>query len=455
MKDTNVILEEEIISNLINNKKYFNQVVHHLKPEYFEEEGTSLMFKHIKDYYHDYHKTPTLKELILTFKDSPKNVKELIKQTALEINKQKNDQLDEKQLLDLTQKHIKQAIFKEAIIKGADSLSTNNEDLMVESFAIAEEAVKVTLDEDLGVFLESIDEVYDEFQEKPGIKLGIPSFDDMIGSGFTPKTLHSAMAASGVGKSAAMTAFAVQFLLQKQDVVFITLEMSEAEVAKRIYANLYDIDIGTLPLVDKQVIKNKFNEIKDSIGELVIKEFPAGYLTPMGLDGYLDKLKNERNIHNPIVIVDYLGLMASDRMKNSDNSYSYYGSIAEELRAVAQKRDLVMFTPLQLNRSAVNNLEADQSTLSESMKILMTLDSAFIISQTPEMKEDGKMKINFVKNRMSGKTWSFEIGFNYRKFRFEDKYHMGGGNVTNVDNSQSDSFSGLGGAGSLNDLMSM
>ena len=446
---TTIILEQEIISNLLNNKKYFNQVVYHLEPEYFEEEGCSLMFKNIKDYYLNFHKTPNLKELVLSFKDASKAQKELIKSTAKEVHAIK-EKISESQLLELTQKHIKQAIFKEAIIKGADSLSSNDESLMIESFAIAEQAVKVTLDEDLGVSLEDIDQVYDEFQEKPGVQLGIPSFDNMIGSGFTPKTLHSAMAASGVGKSAAMTAFAVQFLLKKKDVVFITLEMSEAEVSKRIYANLYDVDIATLPVMDKQAIKNKYKQVRDSIGQLVTKEFSMGSLTPMQLDGYLAKLENERNIKNPIVIVDYLGLMSSDRMKNADNSYAYFGSIAEELRAVAQKRDLIMFTPLQLNRSAVNNLEADQSALSESMKILMTVDSAFIISQTPEMKEQGKMKINFVKNRMSGKTWSFEIGFDYRKFRFDDRFYMGGGNVTAQDNSTN-----AGGLGGLSDLMSM
>ena len=450
---TTVILEQEIISNLLKDKKYFNQVVHHLEPEYFEEESCSLMFKNIKEFYSEYHKTPSLKELVLSFKDAPKQDKETIKTGIRDVNNISKVILPA-QLLKLTEKHIKQAIFKEAIIKGADSLGSNNEELMMESYSIAESAVRVSLDEDLGVFLEDIDYVYDEFQEKPGIQLGIPSFDKMIGAGFTPKTLHSVMAASGIGKSAAMTAFAVQFLLQEKDVVFITLEMSEAEVSKRIYANLYDIDISNLPSMDKTTIKNKYNQVKGTIGQLAVKEFSMGSLTPLGLDGYLSKLENERGIKHPIVIVDYLGLMGSDRMKNADNSYAYFGSIAEELRAIAQQKDLIMFTPLQLNRSAVNNLEADQSTLSESMKILMTVDSAFIISQTPEMKEQGKMKINYVKNRMSGKTWSFDIGFDYHKFRFDDRFFQGGSNITNYD--LKDPITGaVGGLGGLNDLMSM
>lgn len=430
-KNIRALLESEVVNSLLHNREYFGLSIHHLEPKYFAEPGMKLLFANIKDFYVEYGSIPTLKELIISFKDSTKGQKELVRGAIKEVKEKTN--INQDMLIEKTEFFIKDSIFSDAIILGAEALSEANYEKKLESFSLAEESVKVSLNSDFGVLLDDIDKVYDEFQEKPGIKLGIPSFDKMIGSGFTPKTLHSAMAASGVGKSAAMTAFAVQFLLQKQDVVFVSLEMSEAEVSKRVYANLYDIVIADLPNVEKQVIKNKYAKIKDNIGQLVTKEFSAGSLTPLGLDGFLTKLKNEKGINNPVVIVDYLGLMASDKMTDVDNSYSYFGSIAEELRAVAQRRNLIMFTPLQLNRSAVNNLEADQSSLSESMKILMTLDSAFIISQTPEMKDQGKMKINFVKNRMSGKTWSFDIGFDYKKFRFDDRFFMGDSNFTQAE----------------------
>lgn len=449
LEDTSIkaLLEYEVVNNLLHDKQYFNTTIHHLQDKYFTEPGMKLLFNHTKNHYLNFGNIPNLKELILSFKDSSNQEKELAKNAIKEVKDPSS--INKDMLLEKTEFFIKDAIFSDAIIMGAEALGTHDHAKKMRSFALAEESVKVSLDSDFGVLLDDIDKVYDEFKEKPGVRLGIASFDKMIGSGYTSKTLHSAMAASGVGKSAAMTAFAVQFLLQKKDVVFISLEMSEAEVSKRIYANLYDINISDLPNIDKLVIKQKYQKIKPNVGELVIKEFPAGGLTPLGLDGFLTKLQNEKGIKEPLVIVDYLGLMASDRMKNSDNSYAYYGSIAEELRSIAQRRNLVMFTPLQLNRSAINNLESDQSSLSESMKILMTLDSAFIIAQTPEMKEKGEMKINFVKNRMSGKTWSFQIGFDYKKFRFDDRFFMGDSNVTEVE-TKLELPSGL---GSLNDLM--
>lgn len=420
-KNIKALLETEVIQSLLNDTNYFGQCIHHLQKDFFSDVGTSIVFETIKTFYTEFQVIPTWKDIILSHKNSSVKTKDILKETIKEIKSQ-SETVNSELLLQQTELFIKDAIFTKSLIMGAEAMGSNNQQKKMESFNLAEQSVRVSLNSDFGVFLEDIDKVFEEFKDKPGIKLGISSFDNMIGSGFTPKTLHSVMAASGVGKSAAMTAFAVQFLLQGLDVVFITLEMSEAEVSKRIYANLYDIDIYNLPHVEKQIIKNKFNTIKNNIGKLVIKEFSAGSLSALGLDGFLTKLKNERGINFPIVIVDYLGLMSSDRMTDLDNSYSYYGSIAEELRAIAQKRNLIMFTPLQLNRSAINNIQADQSSLSESMKILMTLDSACIISQTPQMKETGAMKINFVKNRMSGKTWNFDISFDYKKFRFIDNF---------------------------------
>jgi replicative DNA helicase len=423
------LLEQEIIKNLLNNKHYFNSSIHHLEKKHFTNPGMSLIFNQIKNHYLNYGGTPNLKEIIVSFKDSASKDKTLVKDAILEI-KEAKENVNEQQLMELTEKFIKTSIFSDAIILGAEALGSHNEDKMSKSFTLAEEAVKVSLDSDLGIGLEEIDKIFEDFKDKPGLLTGIKSWDQMLGTGFRDKTLSAIAAASGVGKSAAMVDFAVRFLLQGKDVVILSLEMAESEFYKRLYSNLYDIDIAQIPSMEKQVLKMKYNQVKDKIGKLVIKEFPAGGLTPLGIDGYLSKLNNEKGIERPVVFVDYLGLLSSDRIKSMENQYAYYGSISEELRAVAQKRSITMITALQMNRSSINNLEVDQSALSESMKIMMTLDFMAIIAQTPEMKEQGKMKINIVKNRFSGKTWSFDIGFNYHHFRFVDKFHIGGENIS-------------------------
>ena len=418
INDPDELLEVEILSNLISNKKYFGEIIPFLKEEYFDE-TQKRVFRGIKDFYNQYKTQPTLKELVLSYKTKSKQDKEAIKELAPLIKK---SEVSYEVLVDNTEKFIKRRIFENAIITGAEALGSNlrNEDDINKSFRLAEEAVRFSIQSDIGIEFDEVQKL--DFSEKKGILTGIPSFDKLIGNGFTPKTLHSILAASGVGKSAALVSFLCNFARDRRDIIYLSLEMSEEEIFKRIYANLLRVPISTIPLMDKKVIEKKVKEIYPNLGKIVVKEYPAGGLSPLMIDGYLDKIRIEKGIKNPILMVDYLGIMKSDRMRNADNSYAYYGSIAEELRAVAQKRNIVIFSPLQLNRGAVNNLESSQQNLSESMRIFMSLDSAFIIAQTPEMKDEGKFKISFVKNRMSGKTVSFEIGYNYDYFEFEDKY---------------------------------
>ena len=445
------ILEQEIVANLLTDKHYFNSSIHHLQDAHFTDPGMRLLFLNTKNHYLNFGGVPNTRELILSFKQSSKQDKELISTAMKDV--QASGDVNPKMLLELTEKFIKSAIFAKSIIMGADSLGSHDEDKMTESFALAEEAVKVSLDSDLGVELSEIDAIFEDFKDMPGLLPGIKSWDSMLGTGFRDKTLSAFASASGVGKSAAMVDFAVRFLLKGEDVVILSLEMSESEFYKRIYANLYDISISDIPNMEKQVLKMKYKAVQGKIGKLIIKEYPAGSLTPLGIDSYLAKLENERGIKRPVLFVDYLGLLGSDRIKNMDNSYAFFGSISEELRAIAQKRSIKIITALQLNRGAINNLETDQSALSESMRILMTLDFMAILAQTPEMKEQGKLKVNIVKNRFSGKTWSFDIGFNYDKFKFEDRFNIGGENITRQD--MKDPISGSFSSGALGNLMSM
>ena len=414
------LLEQEVITHLLHDNEYFESVFPFIKSEYFDYE-LGVVVQHIEKFYKKYHKSPTLKELVILFKESSKQEKEIIKSKIQDIRVY--EPMDHDFLIDATEKFIKRKIFEKAIITGAEGLSKNDEDKVQDSFQLAEESVKITLESDTGIELQDVDSRFDDYLPQNGIKLDIPSFDKVIGDGYTPGTLHLIISPSGVGKSAILSTFAVQFLLQKRDVVLLSLEMSEAQFYKRIDSNICDVPIHQLGEVDKQLLKNTYEKNKDNLGNLIIKEFPAGSLTPLKIDAFLNKIQNEKGIKNPILMVDYLTLMKSDIIKQGDNSYSYFKSVAEELRAVAQKRGVVIFTPMQSNRSSINNIEADQSTLSDSLAVYMTADSAFMILQTPEMKENGKMKINFVKNRMSGKTFSFDIGYDYEKFRVKDLFY--------------------------------
>ena len=422
------ILEQELIKSLLTNKESFTGVVAHLEPKHFSEAGMGDVFDTIKKHYQTYHNIPNFRELILSYKDASRDKKLLIKETLQQVKDSPVVRPD--MMMSLTESFIKNAIFEEGILQGAEALGQNDPTGITKSHKLLEEAVQLTLDNDLGYDVDEVDAIMDDMGLKPGILPHIPSWDKILGTGFQQKTLSVIAAASGVGKSAAMVDFACAFVRQGRDVVIASLEMSQAEFYKRLWSNLLDIEISLIPDMDRTVIRQKLKKLQEKgMGRLVVKEFPTGSLGALGLQGYVEAVQTEKGFDNPVVFVDYLGIMKSDRSTNIDNSFAYYGSIAEELRSFAQKTDLCVITAVQLNRSAINNVEADQSSISESMKIMNISDFMVILAQTPQMKEQGELNVNVVKNRFTGRTWQFKIGFDYKHFRFDDRYNINGENV--------------------------
>ena len=68
----------------------------------------------------------------------------------------------------------------------------------------------------------------------------------------------------------------------------------------------------------------------------------------------------------------------------------------------------------------MNNLEADNSLVSDSMGSVMTADFLMFLLQTEEMKEKGDIICKITKNRYTGKTETFPMRVNYELMRFED-----------------------------------
>ena len=411
-----ITLENEIIHNLIHDPEYFTAVIPYLKPKYFSNLGNNKIFEKIQNFYYEYHEKPNLKDIILSLKNESKKIREEAVKSIKEIETSQHS--SKTFMKEETEDFIKKAIHKEALIIGSEGIGQNDESKLLKSYELIEEAMKVTLFEDFGLNIQEIDKMVDYLNEDyDGLLTGITTIDEMLGKGIYSKSLTTFLAPPGIGKSMAMVAFGSQFLKQKKDVIFISLEMNEYEVMKRVYANLMDIEVNLLDKIDPIVLKEKFNNL--DIGTLTIKEFPSYSITALNIESYLEKYAQQTGIEKPIVFVDYLGLMNSARLAAGKvNSYELVKSITAELRAIAQKRDLKIFTAHQLNRSAVNNIEAGQETVADSAGISAFSDAMIFLLSTKEMKRLGRIVINFEKNRYSGKTYSFEIGVVYSKMKF-------------------------------------
>mgnify|MGYP001026523920 CR=1 FL=1 len=230
---------------------------------------------------------------------------------------------------------------------------------------------------------------------------------------------------TGVGKSLAMCHFAAAAVAAGQNVLYITMEMSEERIAERIDANLLDIPIDQIDKLPKDMFKSKIATLKRKTqGELMIKEYPTGAASAAHFRSLLNEYKLKKNFVPDIIFVDYLNICASSRLKmgGSMNSYTYIKSIAEELRGLAQEFNLPLVSATQTTRSGFGNSDIGLEDTSESFGLPATADLMFALTTNDELEAMGQIAIKQLKNRYNdlNQHKRFVLGVDKSKMRLYD-----------------------------------
>lgn len=194
------------------------------------------------------------------------------------------------------------------------------------------------------------------------------------------------------------------------NVLYITLEMSERKVMKRVGSMRLKIPINDYDDISKDVdlIKRKIENLKNSntndlfdkkIGKIFTKFWAAGTATVNDFDNYLQKLKEKRGISIDLLIVDYITLIAPIKGVSGDNLYTKGKSLAEGLRAIGAKYKIPVVTGVQVSKDAWNSSDITLEQVPESKAIAETADTFFAIIRTEEMKRQNIYRFKLLKQR--------------------------------------------------------
>ena len=418
MEITNI--ENTIIQSLLYNHEYFGKVFTHLKESHFQKIENLEIFKGIKGYYSDFQDAPKAKEIGLKLKDiKSENLKEAtVEHFKGLVKDQKITNVDF--MISETEKYVQYQEFKNAILKGAEAVQSGKE--LTDSYKLMGDALSISFDSVEGLnYSSDIDSRLEYYKSKmQGMSTGIPSLDDMLAGGYRKKTLNLIASVSHGGKSAVMASIVSNLTLSGYNGVLITLEMTEMECAKRIDCNILDIDINDFSNTANEVFEKKYNSIKDNLGRLIIKEYPASTMSTLRLESYLNDLYMEDGFKPDFVAVDYLTLMTSSTVTMSAGSYQYYAAVGKELHGFAKRNDVMLLSLVQINRSGYNNSEAGIENISESLAIAQVADSLAILTRSKEMDDVKQCRLTFVKNRNTGNLSSILLGVDFSKMRFYD-----------------------------------
>ena len=366
MMDISNDFESILLKSIIENSDYFSKCFHLLKEKYFSVSANKKIFEMISEYYSDYHSVPSLVDIITMTKDVPnKDFRKEIAESLQKINDSKvidNPEFFNSEVV----KFVKNAIFLEGTLLAAEGIQKKSDDLMSKAMSILDERERVLIDESLGLDFDDVESMISYFSERNiGILTEHTEFNKRLGTGFLPGTLSVICAAQGVGKSLLMCDMISGFIKNGKNVLLVSLEMSEKEMMKRIYANVFDIDVnhfsdlnktsGELENFSDPVTKNRILSKYDSFkvgdrGKLFIKEYATGSFSASMLESLVKKYQQQKNVKFDVVLVDYLGIAKSDRVSPSAGLYSYVKAIGEEFRAAALNLGVALISASQLNR---------------------------------------------------------------------------------------------------------
>jgi hypothetical protein len=207
-----------------------------------------------------------------------------------------------------------------------------------------------------------------------------------------------------------MQNFAVRAADNGYNVLYITLEMSERKVMKRMGAMRLKIPINDYDTLSKDtdMIKKRIANLskqeggdifEKKVGKIITKFWAAGTATVNDFDNYIQRLKEKRDIKIDLIVVDYITLIAPVKGIGADNLYTKGKQLAEGLRALGAKYFCPVITGVQVAKDAWNSSDITLESVPESKAIAETADTFFAIIRTEEMKRQNLYRFKLLKQR--------------------------------------------------------
>jgi replicative DNA helicase len=421
-------IEQKILSNLIFDENYCRKVIPFIKKEYFSERKEVILAEEIVSFFTKYNK-PASKEILQIEVSNRKdlNDKEL-SELGNFIGTLSQEPVNADWMLEHTEKFCKDRAIYNGVLSAIRIIDGNDKQHTQDAIpSILSDALAVSFDNHIGHdYLDDHNERYDFYHRvEEKIAFDLDMFNKITKGGLSKKTLNICLAGTGVGKSLFMCHVGAGCLTQGNNVLYITMEMAEERIAERIDANLLNLTMDELKVIDRDIYESRIAKITAKTkGKLIVKEYPTAGAHSGHFRALLEELKLKREFKPDIIFIDYLNICASQRMKQggSINSYTYIKSIAEELRGLAVEYNVPIVSATQTTRSGFTNSDPGLEDTSESFGLPATADFMFALVSNEELEGLNQIIVKQLKNRYNDLNLykRFVIGVDRSKMKLYD-----------------------------------
>lgn len=421
------MIVDTIFSNLITNQTYFVQTWPHLKADYFDGTAKQL-FNIIDKHVQEYNAIPSTAALEVAL--DKQNISEVVyDDTKKFIHSLKNAPEDLNWLVKETENYCREKAMHNALSRSIEiqanaQKSEKERDKKIPDVGaipdIMAEALAISFDSSIGHdYFEDFEKRWLLYQSKAmKIPFGIPILNAITKGGAERGTLNLILAGVNVGKSLGLCSLASDYLQQGYNVLYISMEMAEHICSKRIDANLLDvtmddIDNGAIAYAD---FKNRMEKLKSrKVGRLIVKQYPTSGAHANHFKALIKDLKMKKQFKADVIIVDYLGICLSTRVKSGENTYNLVKAIAEELRGLAVEEQVVLWSGAQTTRGAWDSSDMNMSDIAESAGLAATADFILAAIETDELAQQGLQLMKQIKSRYGDKNFFNHFKLEVRK----------------------------------------
>ena len=421
-------IEQKILASLIHNEEYCRKVAPFIESSYFQDRVEKVVVQEILSFFSKYNQLPTHDVVKIELNNRKDITDKELQEAQRIVDTLHKDRTDLDWLVESTEKFCKDRAVYNAILDSIKIIDGKETKLTQDAIPkILQDALAVSFDQHVGHnYIEDAGSRYDFYHRKEEkVAFDIDMLNKITAGGMSKKTLNVVLAGTGAGKSLFMCHVAASTLMQCRNVLYITMEMAEERIAERIDANLMNLSMDELKVIDKSVFETRVGKIAQKTqGKLIIKEYPTSSAHSGHFRALLEELKTKRDFVPELLIIDYLNICSSARLKMgaSVNSYLYIKSIAEELRGLAIEYNLPILTATQTTRGGFNNSDVELTDTSESFGLPATADLMLALIRSDELDELNQLMIKQLKNRYADPSYykRFVIGVDRSKMKLYD-----------------------------------
>lgn len=267
--------------------------------------------------------------------------------------------------------------------------------------------------------LNKFDELTNDKSSLKGIKTGFKGLDYLT-NGLHKSDLVIIAARPAVGKTSFAMNIVENVALQGHTCAVFSLEMGKEQITERILCSVAGVSMehakkGSLNKTEWV----KINKARELLSNAKIFVDDSAVIRPRELISKCRRIKSRFGLD--LVMVDYIGLMTPDKVRNSDSRQNEISEISRSLKILAKELNVPVLALSQLNRAVETRKGRPQlSDLRESGAIEQDADIVMFIhrpdkSASEKDIEEGKVAANvaeiLIEKHRSGPTGLVKLYF--------------------------------------------